>query len=191
MVNFFQQSKKSGEDFDLVHDIGPGRHFYQFYKSGEDLFKVLLPFWRAGVEKGDFCFWAVPNFITLSSVRARLMEVTPDLDNLISKGSFEMVRHQDWYGNGETFDGDMVMEKYRRKIESAIQRGFSLVRIAGDISGFKSHLWPAVREYEKKAHSYIETLPCVVICSYPLHELKLQQTKDVLDCHHDVLVAKV
>ena len=179
------------DDFDSLHDVAAGRHFYQFYKSAEDLYKVLIPYWQAGVEKGNFCFWVVPVFLTLENARELLSAAIPDLDRLIAEGKFELAAHADWYGDGETFDGDGVLGKYIGKIEEAISRGFSVVRIAGDTSGFKPHLWPLFQEYEKKGHAEIDSLPCIVLCSYSLHDLRLQQTKDVLDHHHGVLIAKV
>ncbi len=181
----------SKEDFDNIHDIAPGKHFYQFYKSPDDLLRILIPYWKSGVQKKNFCFWVIPVFMTVEEAKAELREAIPNIQDLINSGHFEIVLHADWYGDGETFDGDLVIERYIKKMKWAVTHGFPLVRVAGDTSGFKPHLWNALQEYERKGQSQVHLLPCVVLCSYSIHSLRLQQTKDVLDHHHGVLVAKV
>lgn len=179
------------KDFDLSHDIAPGKHFYQFYKSSEDLLRVLLPYWEAGVRKNNFCFWVIPVFMNVGDAKTALRSSIRNIDELIRVGKFEIVSHVEWYGDGKTFDGDMTIYRYTNKMKEAISKGFSVVRVAGDTSGFEPHLWSDLQEYERKGQSQIHMMPCIVLCSYPLHQLRLQQTKDVLDAHHSVLVAKV
>ena len=179
------------ENFDLVNDVAPGRHFYQFYKTSDDLLKVLLPYWKSGVQKKNFCFWVVPAFMTTEQAKASLSRVISNINDLIYNGAFEIVPHAEWYGDGETFDGDLVLSKYLNRIKEAISNGFSVVRLSGDLAGFQPHLWSAVQEYEANCQSQIHMMPCIALCSYPLHTLRLQQTKDVLDHHHSALVAKV
>ena len=179
------------EDFDLVHEIAPGKHFYQFYKSPDDLLGILVRYWRAGVQKKNFCFWVLPAYMSVEEAKAVLIPAIPQLDELLYEGSFEIVPHVNWYGDGETFDGDLVIQKYVDKMKEAISNGYSVIRVAGDTSGFKPHLWNALQEYEHKGQEQIHMLPCIALCSYPINSLRLQQTKDVLDNHHAVLVARV
>lgn len=179
------------EDFDLMHDVEPGKHFYQFYKSEEDLIKVMLLYWQSGIDKGDFCFWVVPDFMTVKKAREILSSQLKNFHNHELLGGFELVPHIAWYGDGETFDGDATTAKYEQKITEAIQKGFKIARVSGDASGFKPHVWPQLRDYERKGHAKIHNFPCIALCSYPIHQLGLQETRDVLENHHGVLVAKV
>lgn len=182
---------KLTQDFDLLHDVSPGRHFYQFYRFPEDLLKVLNPYWQTGVRKGNFCFWVVPAFMTLEEAVESLSASIPHIETLINSKKFEMVTHEEWYGNGENLNIRGMVQKYTAKIKSAIENGFSCVRMAGDASGFRKSAWPLLQDYEKVGQSQIHSMPCIALCSYPLHELSLHQTKQVLDHHHSVLVAKV
>lgn len=179
------------DDFDLLHDVAPGKHFYQFYKSKEDLIKVLIPYWQAGIDKGHFCFWVIPDFMTVRHAREIVTSQLRNFHEHAVAGGFEIVPHVVWYGDGNSFDGDLVLEKYQKKVAEALQKGFKVIRAAGDGGGFKPHLWSKLREYEHKGQSIIHQFPCIGLCSYPIHQLGLQETKDVLENHHAVLVAKV
>lgn len=178
-------------NFDRLHDVVPGKHFYQFYKEPADLLRVLLPFWQEGVLKRNYCFWVAPDFLSIPEACAFLADGIPNLDELIRGGSFEMAAHADWYGSGETFEGDLIAGKYMGKVEEALRKGFSVIRIAGDNKVSHPGLWPLIHEYERKFQSQAASLPCIVLCSYRLHDLGLQQTKDVLDHHDGVLVARI
>jgi len=178
--------------FDLLHDVVPGRHFYQFYKSQNDLLQVLVSYWKAGIEKNNFCFWVVPYFLSVENARQFLSDEIPQFRFYEAKGGFELEPHVAWYGDGDTFDGDLVAKKYIDKMKEVLSRGFQIIRIAGDTSGLKPHVWPELRAYERKGHALMKDLTNVIaLCSYPLHRLSLQETKDVLDSHHGVLVVKV
>ena len=179
------------QDFDVLHDIGPGRHFYQFYKNKEDLLKVLLLYWQSGIQKGDFCFWVVPGFMTVDEATEFLEQNIPEFEEHAAMGGFELREHAEWYGTSECFDGDLVMGKYVNKMKEAIGNGFHVIRVSGDMGSYEAAKWPLLREYERKGHARIHELPCIALCSYPIHDLNLQETKDVLDNHHGVLVAKV
>ena len=179
-------------EFDNLHDVVPGKHFYQFYKTQDDLLQVLISYWKSGIEKGNFCFWVAPHFLTIAKARRFLSDELTGFSSYYAKGSFEIRSHAEWYGDGETFDGDAVAKKYLEKIKEALVRNFQIVRIAGDAGGFKPNTWPALRDYERKGQSLMKEMTCAIaLCSYPLHRLSLQETKDVLDSHHGVLVAKV
>lgn len=178
-------------NFDRIHDISAGKHFYQFYKTPEDLLKVLQPYWQEGIRKENFCFWVVPDFMSVEEARQFLVGSIPNIDRLFSEKSFEIVPHVEWYGPGDTFDAEAVATRYMNKIVEAISRGFSVVRISGDNKVSRADLWPIVHEYERNFQSKAASLPCIVLCSYQIHDLGLQQTKDVLDCHDGVLVARV
>ncbi len=180
-------------DFDLMHDVFPGRHLYQFYKSKDDLLKVMLRYWEAGIAGGNFCFWSVPSSMSVEEARNYLNRYLPSFYPYFLNGGFELVEHAEWYGDWDAFDGNEVTQKYVEKMRLAIAHGYSVIRIAGDITGLKAEHWPAFRAYERNAHELLKKgdLPCIALCSYPIHELGLPETKDVLDSHHGVLVAKV
>ena len=179
------------ENFDILHDVNPGKHFYQFYRSPDDLLKVLIPYWSGGIKKGDYCFWVLPSLMIIEDAVSQLREMIPNIDTLFQKKKFEIVSHDNWYGDGTNFNIQAMIQKYTDKIQEAVRRGFTTVRIAGDMSGFKTSAWQAVQEYERVAQDNVKSLPCIALCSYPLHDLSLHQTKQVLDHHHGVLVAKV
>ena len=51
------QLRKTG--IGMVGDVPWGTHFFMFYETKEDLLDTLVPYFRAGLEAGELCLWAV------------------------------------------------------------------------------------------------------------------------------------
>jgi hypothetical protein len=48
-----QPTRKTG--IDILGDVPWGTHFCLFYKTKEDLFDILVPYFKAGLESNEFC----------------------------------------------------------------------------------------------------------------------------------------
>ena len=50
-----------------IHAIGAvpwGTHLCQFYDTEQDLFDVLVPFFKLGLENNEFCIWVTSEFLS-------------------------------------------------------------------------------------------------------------------------------
>jgi YHS domain-containing protein len=47
-----------------VGDVPWGTHFFLFYETKEDLLDTLVPYFKAGLESGEFCVWVVSEPLT-------------------------------------------------------------------------------------------------------------------------------
>ena len=48
----------------VLNDLPWGTHFCLFYDTVEDLLDILVPFFKAGLEREEFCLWIAPESIT-------------------------------------------------------------------------------------------------------------------------------
>ncbi len=55
------QKRKSG--IALVGDLPWGTHFCQFYKTRKDLFDMLVPYFKAGLESNEKCILVTSDFL--------------------------------------------------------------------------------------------------------------------------------
>ena len=55
----------------VVGDIPWGTHFFLFYETKEDLLDSLVPYFKAGLEGGEFCMWVISHPLTEDEVRRR------------------------------------------------------------------------------------------------------------------------
>ena len=43
----------------VVGDVPWGTHFFLFHETKEDLMEACVPYFRAGLESGELCIWAI------------------------------------------------------------------------------------------------------------------------------------
>jgi hypothetical protein len=60
------QMRRAG--IDNVGDVPWGTHFCQFYQTKEDLFDVLVPYFKAGLETNEFCMWVTAEPLNVEDV---------------------------------------------------------------------------------------------------------------------------
>jgi hypothetical protein len=73
-----------------VGEMPWGTHFCHFYETRDDLLETLLPFFRAGLEAGEFCAWVVSEPLTEEEVWKALDRAVPGLDRYVSDQSIEV-----------------------------------------------------------------------------------------------------
>ena len=175
-------------NFDALHAISPGKHFYQFYKHVDDLLSVMLSYFKAGLEKGEACLWLVSHKhnINFEQMIAQILEHHYPLP-----GQFQMLCAEDWYlDETGSFSEEKALKNAEDYLKDTFAKGFKCVRAAGDAGAIPRKDWPAVWAYEEKAGSMIKSNPVIALCAYPILECTPSQTKQVLELHDDVLVGK-
>ena len=178
----------SESDFDTIHNITPGRHLYQFYKREEDYLRIILPFFQAGLEKGEACLWLVSQKMGVERMRWAAERAIPHFSSYLISGEFTLYLAEDWYLEEGSFSEERAMKNVETFIGRTRQLGFSQVRGAGDAGCVPSQDMPYFQIYEKKVSGLIKTSSTIALCAYPILDCTLNTTKAVLEAHDDVLV---
>jgi hypothetical protein len=62
-----------------VGDVPWGAHFCQFYQSKQDLLDTLVPYFKTGLENGEFCMWVTAGQLDAAEARSALALALPNL----------------------------------------------------------------------------------------------------------------
>jgi len=124
MQTVYTEKRKAG--FSLVGELPWGTHFCQFYETERDLFDILIPYFKAGLENNELCLWVVFPPLTLGAVSNELRNAVPRLEEYVQKGQLEIVREDQWTANR----GDSH-EPLLSALDDAMSKGFDGLRIAG------------------------------------------------------------
>ncbi len=112
----------------LIGDLPWGSHFCQFYQTAEDLFEILLPYLRAGLENNELCIWAAGGLLEVEDARKALRKAIPRLADYAQKGQIEILSSDQWHtGNGESGSAVLPM------LDKAISNGFDGLRLARSV----------------------------------------------------------
>ena len=81
-------------------DMPWGSHVCQFYDAKEDLIKMLVPYFKQGLERNEACVWLVGD-LTIEEARNALAAVVPDLDRFMAAGQMQIRHYTEFYTNAE------------------------------------------------------------------------------------------
>jgi transcriptional regulator with PAS, ATPase and Fis domain len=167
----------------VVGDVPWGTHFFLFYEAKEDLLETLVPYFRAGLEDGEFCMWVVPEPLTQEEALVALQQAIPSFDRYRAERNMELVQGHEWYLHDNQLDVTMVARKWNEKLDYALSHGYSGLRLAGSTAWLAKRDWKEFCDYEKEVNDHITDSAMTALCTYPLHGSGAAEILDVTRTH--------
>src|SRR6202171_878355 len=167
----------------VVGDVPWGTHFFLFHETREDLIDACIPYFRAGLESGELCVWAIGDPLTEEEVRYCLRDAIPGFDGYFENGSIEIVRGREWYMTGGDLDLEKVTSGWKQKMERALNGGYGGLRLSADTAWLEKRDWKEFCEYEKEVNDSILDSPMLALCTYPLPGSAAAEILDVTRTH--------
>ena len=160
------QLRKTG--IDMVGDVPWGTHFFMFYETQEDLLDALVPYFKAGLETGELCLWAVAEPMTEKEAKDALRKAVTEFDRYLADHSIEIVHCRQFYLSGNDLDLERVMRTWAEKTHSALARGYAGLRLSGSTAWLERKGWKAFCDYESEVSNSISNWRTMALCTYPL-----------------------
>ncbi len=173
----------------VVGDLHWGTHFCHFYETKEDLLDTVVPYFKAGLEQGEFCLWVVSEPLTPEEARQALQREIPGLHKDLAERRIEVLSHRDWYLKNERFELRKVIAAWNEKLNEGLGRGFPGMRASGDTGWLHDENWRDFREYECELSVLLSGKRMLVLCTYPLSSVPAARILDVAKIH-SVAVAR-
>jgi PAS domain S-box-containing protein len=172
----------------VIGGVPWGTHFCQFYRTKQDLIDVLVPYFKAGLEGNEFCMWITSEPLMVAEAREAMTEAVSGFDEYLSRGQMEIIPYNEWYLVGGTFDDDRELEGWVGKLERALARGYSGLRMSGNTLWLDRNHWQAFTEYEANVNDVIGKYKMLAICTYCLDKCDAGAVIDIIRNHQFSLV---
>lgn len=172
-----------------VSDLPPGAHLCHFYETLADLLDTLVPYFKAGLERHEYCLW-VTSAESVAEATGALSRALPELDRHLAERNLEIIDSRSWYLQDGVFDASRVLDAWRDKLDQALARGYTGMRINGNEDWLDAANWPQFHAYERRLDDAIRGTPTIVLCSYPLSASGGIQVLDVARTHQFVLARR-
>jgi len=174
---------------EAIGDIPWGSHFCQFYETPEDMVGTIVPYFKAGIDAGERCFWvAAPPLGAFEATNA-LRNVVPDIDRRIAQGEMEIVDHDQWGVKQQAQSVDEIIAFWMQSKDDALQGGYTGLRVTGNLNYVTSDTWDIYEEYERKAVTCFCNERIIALCSYCTLRCDAGMATDVVQ-NHDFALAR-
>jgi len=183
-------AKERESGIEAVGKVPWGTHFGLFYRTKQDLVDVLVPYFKAGLENGEFCMWVTAEPLDAGEAIAHMAEAMPDFEAYKVMGQIEVILYTEWYKINGVFDPDRVLDGWVEKLRKARERGFGGLRLAESESWVGPGTWKDFTDYEQTLNDVIGQYAILAACSYPLEKCGADDILDVVGTHHFALTKR-
>jgi len=177
--------RKTG--IEIIGDVPWGTHFCMFYNSKDDLLDILIPYFRSGLENGEFCMWITSKPLTKAAARSIMRKAMPEFEDYMKKGQIEILAHDEWYLQDGVFDSDRVLNGWVEKLDQATGMGFNGLRLTGNTFWLEKEIWQDFMVYEEAVNRVIGNYRMLALCTYSMDRCGAAEVLDVAHSHQFVL----
>lgn len=173
-------------------DMPWGSHVCQFYDSKEDQVKMLVPYFKQGLEKNDACVWLVGD-LTVEEARSALAAAVPNLAHYMAKGQMQIRHYTELYTNpdGTVKPADTLCGQFAEMGPAVMAKGFNGLRASGNVSWVNDEdAMSDFMDYETKVHCAILGSRMMAVCTYPARAAALHGSRELIHNHGKFFVKR-
>ena len=171
-------------------DIPWGSHLCQFYETRQDLLDCLVPFFKAGLEHGEFCLWVVSDPLTGKDARTAMRRTVRDFEQHLSAHRIEILNHEEWYLQGGSLDLKRTMRRWHERLDQALAQGHAGMRVTGNVAWLRSKDWEMFSTYERTFDASMARRPMIALCTYPLATSAADHILNVVRTHKTAIAVR-
>jgi hypothetical protein len=164
----------------------------QFYNSKEDLLKMLVPYFKQGLERNEACVWLLGDLM-VEEARNALAAVIPDLDQYMAKGQMQIRHYTELYTNpnGTVKPADQLSDQFTQMGSTVKAKGFAGLRASGSVSwGSDEESMSRFMDYETKVNCAIQNTRITAVCTYQAQAAALCRCRDLIHNHGKIFVQR-
>lgn len=177
--------RKSSLKTSHVGSCGDHDHLALIYDNQEEQFDIVVPFLRAGLERGEKAIFIVDD-TSPRAVVAAMERYGIDVESATATGALAIITKHDAYLKNGDFDPDWMIDFLAEAVESAKREGFKAVRASGEMTwalGPSREPNGRLIEYECKVNSFFEGYDMAGICQYNRRRFRPETLMHVIHTH--------
>ena len=175
----------------IIGDMSQGAHFCLFYNIKDNLYDIITPYLKDGLENNEICIWILPEHIDIEEAKRALRKVIPDFNAYIGKNQIEIFPCATWHSKNRDFNSHGSLDFWVEKLNNAFNNGYSGLRLAQEI------IRPEEKESkklfidcEKELNRLILSGQITSLCTYSLEKYSSTEIFDAIDTHEFSLIKR-
>lgn len=166
----------------VVGDMPWGSRLCIFYETMSDLLSTAAAYFRAGLESGEFCIWAVSEPLKAKDAQLALMKAIPKYSTYASRGQIEILENAEVGPRDEEIDQRKLRANWLRKLRRALAHGYQGLRISSNA------YWLAAtrsdQNFDGERARVAQRQRMIILSTYPLYASRLTELFEIARMYH-------
>jgi hypothetical protein len=160
-----------------------GDHVCHFFRSADDLGEILVPYFRVGLERNEFCIWVTSHPYGKDRAASELRAAMSDFDRRSAAGQIQIFDHGEWYAKHAELSTADKIQCWMSQKDAGVALGYTGLRCSGNSSFLNEHTWDEFLVYEQAVNAAFRDQPIIGLCSYGMDTCSPDAVADVMHCH--------
>jgi hypothetical protein len=161
----------------------PGDHACYFFRSADEIGEVLIPYFKAGLERNELCMWFTGRPYGTGRATSELRAAMPDFDRRAGAGQIRIVDYEEWTARQDKMSPAEGARSWLARTDEAISSGYSGLRASGNTSFLDESAWDEFLVCERASTQIFTGQPITVLCGYGFERCSARGVVDVVHCH--------
>jgi len=165
------------------------RHVCAFFASEEEMYEVLNPYLKEGIDVGDQVVTILESHSHTDHL-AHLNEAGIEVFEAMARDQLKVLASEDSYIKDNVFVVERMYEMLREAIDGAEKSEFKHIRTMGDMYWALRNC-PGTEDliqYEARVNLLAPEHDCTLLCAYDLNQFSGRVIADVLATHSHVIL---
>lgn len=156
--------------FDTVPSLPWGSHITHFFKTGEDLRDMLVPYFKAGLDNNERCLWVTGSEFDAQQARAAMQDALPDFDARETAGQIDIQDAHRFYAPGQKLQPHTLIEGLIKAEQNALSAGYTGLRTSGNCAWVDRAQWKDFEVYESLVQQTVRSRRMICMCNYSTNQ---------------------
>ena len=173
-------------------DMPWGSHVCQFYDGEEGLVKMLVPYFKQGLERNEACLWLVGD-LTVREAKNALAAAVPYLERFMDTGQMQIRHYTEFYtsADGTVKPPGQLSDDFAAMGLTARANGFEGLRACGSVSWVNdAESMSQFMDYETKVNLAIQNSRIMAVCTYPAQAAVMCRCRELIHNHSKIFVKR-
>jgi DNA-binding CsgD family transcriptional regulator len=172
----------------FVQTLSWGMHVCVFYSSPQDLLKLLVPYFKAGLTHQEYCVWVTSNDLQITTARKAMHQALRKSNSIQLQSQMEIFSQSEWYLKHSHLDSEGIRKAWMKKLSQALEQGYEGLRFCGVVPWLQGKEFKDFEQYEKKVDRIFARKRIVTLCAYSIQKYTIAELMKVLRYHGFVLI---
>jgi hypothetical protein len=178
---YSSHSTRNGVGLDTLFQWGD--HVCHFFRSAHDLADILIPYFKAGLERNEFCVWVTSDPYGKDRATSELRAAVGDFDKRSAAGQIQILGQDEWYAMQAALSAAERIRGWLSRKDEGIALGYAGLRCSGNASFVDQGMWEEFLAYERAVNDAFKGQAIIGLCSYGLDTCLPHAVADVMHCH--------